>query len=129
MATEASRYAASLDEVLQFRKMIHISCPTSDFLVTLEPSAPGPVERRQYQRHDDHRENCVRTEQCQVKIAHRALSGEARDTVVSVVPDIAAEKKRGGCKRRKHTNLMSLDYLTTNEEIAKSQQESIRARW
>ena len=65
----------------------------------------------------------MRTEQCQVKIAHRALSGEARDTVVSVVPDIAAEKKRGGCKRRKHANLMSPDSLKTNKEVAKSQQE------
>jgi hypothetical protein len=48
----------------------------------------------------------VRTEQRQVKVTPRALSGEARDTVVRVVPDIAAEKKRGSCKRRKHANLM-----------------------
>jgi hypothetical protein len=39
--------------------------------------------------------------------------------VVSVVPDIADEKKRRGCKRRKHANLMSLDVLTTNKEIAR----------
>jgi hypothetical protein len=56
-----------------------------------------------------------------VKIAHRALSGEASDTVVSVVPDGADEKKRVGCKRRKHANLMSLDSRTTNKEVAKSQ--------
>jgi hypothetical protein len=61
----------------------------------------------------------VRTKQHQVKIAHRALSGEESDSVVSVVPDIAAEKKRGGCKRRKHANLMSLDFLATNTEIAR----------
>src|SRR5437899_12747462 len=39
------------------------------------------------------------------------------NAMVSVVPKIAAEKKRGSCKRRKHANLMSLDFLTTDKEI------------
>src|ERR1700730_2017223 len=96
-------------------------CPASDSLLAIEPATPGPIQRDQGQGHDDDRENCVRTEQRQIKDTHPTLCGEAGDTLVSVVPNIADQKKRGGCKRRKHANLVSPDFLTTNEEIAERQ--------
>ena len=48
------------------------------------------------------------------------------DAMVSVVPKTAAEKKCGSCKRRKHANLISLDFLTTNKEIDRA---STGAHW
>jgi hypothetical protein len=57
--------------------------------------------------------------------SHRLAAGIAAADIARpgavLVPDIGAGKKRGSCKRRKHANLMSLDFLATNKEIAESQ--------
>ena len=98
-------------------------CPPGNSLVKIEALPPGTKERSDDQGNDNDGKKRVRAEQRKVGVPNRALSGESRDAVMRVVPDVANKKKRGRREGGKHADLVGQDLLTPNEKVAQHQQE------
>ena len=87
-----------------------------------EISARGPVERDEYQRHDNNGENCMTYQNSEIQRAHEALPRKPGGTVIVVVSEIGNEEERRGNYRRDLTISVRLDAAATNEPETREQQ-------
>ena len=51
------------------------------------------VNRNHYQRHNNHRQDCVTCEQDEIERTHKSLSGEASGAVMVVIREIRNEEQ------------------------------------
>ena len=67
--------------------------PTRNPAVPDEISSRCPVQRNEYQRHDDDRENCMRCQDCEIQRTRQALSGKFGGAVKVMISEIGNEKE------------------------------------
>jgi len=82
-----------------------------------EVAAQRPPQSHNHERHDQHRHERVRRQNCEIDWPRNSLSGESRGAMVRVIDNVRNQEQNGSRQRRKLATAMRQHATMTNEIV------------